>query len=128
MAAHSFCGKDIQAGFQALPRGCLDVALRAGSPAHPSGTAAGVGDRERLDRLSAAYSQGPMRALIVLRIRTWLLADMERLWSQWAPRRAAGEIAAVAMDGAREPSGPGAPQLPGEPIDRHAPTRWPVLT
>ena len=39
-----------------------------------------------------------MRALIVSRIRTWLLAGMERLWSQLVARREAGEFAAVAVD------------------------------
>jgi hypothetical protein len=39
-----------------------------------------------------------MRAPIVSRIRTWLLAGMDRLWSQLAPHREAGEIASVAVD------------------------------
>jgi hypothetical protein len=60
-------------------------ATRAGYPTHPSGNVAGVGDRERLDRLPRTCSKGPMRAPIVSRIRTWLLAGMERLWSQLAP-------------------------------------------
>jgi hypothetical protein len=30
---------------------------------------------------------------MVSRIRTWLMAGMERLWSQLAPRREAGEFA-----------------------------------
>src|SRR5882672_6221229 len=37
----------------------------------------------------------------VSRIRTWGLAGMERLWSQWAPRRQTGEIVAVAVDAVR---------------------------
>lgn len=42
-----------------------------------------------------------MRVLTVSRIRTWLLAGMERLWSQLAPRRQAGEIVSVAVDAIR---------------------------
>ena len=38
-------------------------------------------------------------ALIASRIRTWLLAGMERLGSQRAPRREAGEIASDALRG-----------------------------
>src|SRR5882672_6966268 len=42
-----------------------------------------------------------MRLPSVSRIRTWVLAGMERLWSQLAPRRQAGEIIAVAVDAVR---------------------------
>jgi hypothetical protein len=42
-----------------------------------------------------------MRAPIISRIRTWLLAGMERLWSRLAPRWEAGGLAAVAVDLAR---------------------------
>ena len=68
---------------------------------HPSGNVAGVGDREWLDRLPQTCSKGPMRAPIVSRIRTWLLARMDRLWSQLAPHREVGEIASVAVDALR---------------------------
>jgi hypothetical protein len=34
-------------------------------------------------------------------MRTWVLARLEQLWSQLAPRRSASEIAAVAMDAVR---------------------------
>src|SRR5215470_16581419 len=39
-----------------------------------------------------------MRLPSVSRIRTWILARMERVWSQLAPRKQVGEIAAVASD------------------------------
>jgi hypothetical protein len=42
-----------------------------------------------------------MRVSIISRIRPWLLAGMERLWSQLAPRREAGGLGAVAVDVAR---------------------------
>lgn len=42
-----------------------------------------------------------MRAPMVSRIRTWLMAGMERLRSQLAPRREVGELAAVAVDATR---------------------------
>ena len=35
------------------------------------------------------------------RIRTWVLAPMERLWSQLAPRKQASEIAGVVVDTVR---------------------------
>jgi hypothetical protein len=46
-----------------------------------------------------------MRLPMTLRIRTWLLAGAERLWSQLTPRRQASEIAAVAMDAMRDAAG-----------------------
>src|SRR5678815_4183358 len=42
-----------------------------------------------------------MRLPSVSGIPTWVLAGMERLWSQLAPRRAASEIANVAVDAVR---------------------------
>ena len=42
-----------------------------------------------------------MRLPSASRIRTWVLAGMERLWSRLAPRRQASEIAAVAVDAVR---------------------------
>ncbi len=42
-----------------------------------------------------------MRLPSVSRIRIWVLVGMERLWSQLAPRRQAGEIVAVAVDAVR---------------------------
>ena len=42
-----------------------------------------------------------MRLPSVTRIRTWVLGRVGRLWSQLAPRRAASEIAGVAMDAVR---------------------------
>jgi hypothetical protein len=46
-------------------------------------------------------SKAPMRVPTISRIRTWLLTGLERLWSQWTPRRQAGEIAAIAVDAMR---------------------------
>jgi hypothetical protein len=42
-----------------------------------------------------------MRVPTISRIRTWLVAGMERLWSQLTPRRQADEIAAIAVDAMR---------------------------
>src|SRR5215468_2292192 len=42
-----------------------------------------------------------MRLPSTSRIRTWVLARMERLWSRLAPRMQASEIAAVAVDAVR---------------------------
>jgi hypothetical protein len=65
--------------------GCINHATRAGYPAHPGGIVAGVDDRERLDRLPGMCSKEPMRVPTISRIRTWLVAGMERLWSQLKP-------------------------------------------
>jgi hypothetical protein len=62
---------------------------------------AGVDDRERLDRLPGMCSKEPMRVPTISRIRAWLVAGMERLWSQLTPPRQAGEIAAIAVDAMR---------------------------
>ena len=62
---------------------------------------AGVGARWRLDRLPRLCSKWRMRLPSVSRIRAWVLARMERLWSQLAPRRSASEIAGVAVDAVR---------------------------
>ena len=59
---------------------------------------AGVDDRERLDRLQGMCSKEPMREPTISRIRTWLVAGMEQLWSQLTPRKQADEIAAIAVD------------------------------
>src|SRR5215468_6918217 len=42
-----------------------------------------------------------MRLPSTSRIRTWVLARMERLWSRLAPRMQASEVAAVAVDAVR---------------------------
>src|ERR1700759_1510756 len=42
-----------------------------------------------------------MRLPSIARIRPWILARMERLWSQLAPRRQTSELAAVAVDTVR---------------------------
>src|SRR6185503_3841320 len=39
-----------------------------------------------------------MRLPSVSRIRTWVLARMDRVWSQLAPRKQVGELGAVAVD------------------------------
>ena len=84
-------------------------ATRAGYPGYPSGTAAGVGDSERPDRLTATCSKGTDARADRLTNPDLApsLADMERLWSQLAPRRDAGEIAAVTVNAVR--SRPGRP-------------------
>src|SRR5215475_8620360 len=71
---------------------------RAGYHAHPSRNLAGAGERRWLDRLPRSCSKWRMRLPSISRIRTWVLAPMERLWSQLAPRKQASEIAAVVVD------------------------------
>jgi hypothetical protein len=51
-----------------------------------------------LDRLPLHVFQVGMRLSSVSRIRTWVLARMERVWSQLAPRKQVGELAAIAVD------------------------------
>jgi hypothetical protein len=64
-----------------------------------------------------------MRTPIVSRIGTWLLAGTERLWSQLAPRREAGEIAAVAVDAAWSRRGETGETRPGLVSARPGETR-----
>jgi transposase InsO family protein len=56
---------------------------------------------ERLDRRPRLCFKWRMRLPSVSRIRTWVLARIERLWSQLAPRKQVGELASVVVDAVR---------------------------